>query len=403
VPGAFLAIILGVTATFVGVGASAATPAPTSIAPTSGAVGTSVTVTGTGFTSPGLSATVAGEPVTVTVNSSTSATLVVPGDAPSGTVTIALSNGGSALSPSFSFTVFQFTSGFADAEVGANYTPRVGVTGGKAPYTWLVASGTLPAGLSFSSSGAFSGAPKASGASTVTVQATDANGGAAQYLLTITVDPGPTIVTASFPTATIDTAYSTTLSVIGGTPPYSWAIASGPIPGGLVLSSTGVLSGRPGALGGSSIAVRGLRFRRVPELESDPDRRPTGTGSADLDHDVGNGGDNLDSSSPCRCRRAESRSGRCRGIPRWHEDVDGDRSRFGFRSLRDDASWRVSSPSSPARRGHRRSPRRFGGTGSSLRVDTSSLSVPRGHSGRSAVGSRAESQGSPRRRMVLGT
>lgn len=46
-------------------------------------------------------------------------------------------------------------------------------SGGTAPYSWSVVSGTLPAGLSFSSSGELSGTPTATGSSTFTVQATD--------------------------------------------------------------------------------------------------------------------------------------------------------------------------------------------------------------------------------------
>ncbi len=234
---------------------ASATTTVTAISPSSGTVGTLVTITGAGISSSSLGATVSGESVPVTVLSPSSATLVVPNDAPTGSDTITVTSGGSTLA-SFGFVVFGFSASPPDAEVGANYTARLTVTGGKAPYTWTVTGGTLPLGVTFSSNGTFSGAPKVAGGSTVTVQATDANGASAQNTVTVNVDPGPTVSTVALAPATIGTAYLATLGVVGGTAPYSWSIASGGIPGGLVLSSTGVLSGRPGALGTSTINVR---------------------------------------------------------------------------------------------------------------------------------------------------
>jgi hypothetical protein len=70
-----------------------------------------------------------------------------------------------------------------------------------------------------------------------------------------TAIPGA-VATASLPIATIDSTYSVTLSATGGTPPYQWSTQSGPVPPGLVLSSTGVLSGRPGTLGTTTVALR---------------------------------------------------------------------------------------------------------------------------------------------------
>ena len=46
------------------------------------------------------------------------------------------------------------------------------------------------------------------------------------------------------------TAYSQTLTASGGTPSYTWSIASGTLPAGLSLSSAGVISGTPTTAGG---------------------------------------------------------------------------------------------------------------------------------------------------------
>lgn len=55
-----------------------------------------------------------------------------------------------------------------------------------------------------------------------------------------------TITTTSLPGATQNVAYSATLTATGGTPPYTWSVASGSLPAGLSLApSTGVISGTP--------------------------------------------------------------------------------------------------------------------------------------------------------------
>jgi hypothetical protein len=50
------------------------------------------------------------------------------------------------------------------------------------------------------------------------------------------------------------TAFSQTLAATGGTPPYTWSVASGALPAGLQLNTTtGVISGSPGAAGTSQV------------------------------------------------------------------------------------------------------------------------------------------------------
>lgn len=71
------------------------------------------------------------------------------------------------------------------------YSAAISASGGAAPYAYAVTSGSLPGGLALSSSGALSGTPTASGSSSFTVTATDANGcaGSQAYSLTILVQP----------------------------------------------------------------------------------------------------------------------------------------------------------------------------------------------------------------------
>lgn len=78
--------------------------------------------------------------------------------------------------------------------VGVAYTQQITASGGAGPYTFAVSSGTLPAGLTLSPAGLLSGTPTTPGSSTVTIQATDANGCPGEISYTIVVStPTPTL------------------------------------------------------------------------------------------------------------------------------------------------------------------------------------------------------------------
>ena len=67
--------------------------------------------------------------------------------------------------------------------VGVAYTQTITASGGTAPYTFAVISGTLPAGLTLTAGGVLSGTPTTPGSSTVTIRGTDANGCFAEHRL----------------------------------------------------------------------------------------------------------------------------------------------------------------------------------------------------------------------------
>ena len=74
------------------------------------------------------------------------------------------------------------------------YNATLSATGGTAPYTWSVVSGSLPAGLSLAaSSGAISGTPTGSGTSTFTVQVADSNAQKASATLALAIAAAPTV------------------------------------------------------------------------------------------------------------------------------------------------------------------------------------------------------------------
>ena len=142
----------------------------------------------------------------------------------------------------------------------ATYTATVVATGGQSPYTWTVSSGSLPGGLTLSSSGQISGKPTASGAFSFVVKVTDSSSPAqsATASLSIVVAALPTtlqITTTSLASGEVSSAYSATLGASGGKSPYSWTLSSGTLPGGLTLSSSGQISGTPTASGTFSFTV----------------------------------------------------------------------------------------------------------------------------------------------------
>ncbi len=132
-------------------------------------------------------------------------------------------------------------------EVSVSYSQNLIAAGGKAPYTWALASGSLPLGLSMSASGNVYGTPTSAGVSTFTVRATDSASHSATQTMSITVNPAPIITTLALPGGDRGFAYySLNLVAAGGTQPYEWSISSGFLPTGCVLNpSNGAISGTP--------------------------------------------------------------------------------------------------------------------------------------------------------------
>ena len=142
----------------------------------------------------------------------------------------------------------------AAAVAAAPYSTQVYATGGKAPYAFSVATGTLPAGLVLSTStGVISGTPATAGTYPLTVKVADTAGSAVTATLTIVVQPAPTPLVFDVPTppaATAGVTYSYTFPATGGTRPYRWFFVSGGVAPGLTLDPVaGTISGTPTASG----------------------------------------------------------------------------------------------------------------------------------------------------------
>ncbi|WP_377162888.1 putative Ig domain-containing protein [Prosthecobacter fluviatilis] len=145
--------------------------------------------------------------------------------------------------------------------VGTATSQTVTATGGLAPYTYSVGTGTLPAGLALSSGGVLSGTPTSSSAVTFSIVATDSYGCTGTRSYTVTpVCPAITVNPVTLPSGTVGTAYSQTLSASGGTAPYTFTVASGTLPAGLTLNTTsgisaGLISGTPTTGNGAGVSV----------------------------------------------------------------------------------------------------------------------------------------------------
>ena len=153
------------------------------------------------------------------------------------------------------------TSSLPNGTVGTTYSASLQASGGTIPYSWKLSSGSLPAGLTLSSStAAISGTPSATGTSSFTVTATDSGNNTATKSLSIAIAAAKqtlSISTSSLAGGKVGTAYSATLTAAGGSTPYSWSISSGSLPSGLTLNaSSGAIAGTPSAYGTSSFTAK---------------------------------------------------------------------------------------------------------------------------------------------------
>ncbi|MGE0445037.1 MAG: putative Ig domain-containing protein [Vicinamibacterales bacterium] len=139
------------------------------------------------------------------------------------------------------------TEAVADGTEGAAYETTLEATGGRAPYSWSLFEGMLPAGLLLDpQSGTIAGAPVAEGDAIFTIELTDADGATVRKPLTLHVERAiapVTIATLVLPEGTAKMPYAVALEAEGGLGTYSWSVAGGALPAGYALSDNGVISG----------------------------------------------------------------------------------------------------------------------------------------------------------------
>ncbi|NOT61195.1 MAG: hypothetical protein HOP19_13330 [Acidobacteria bacterium] len=155
-------------------------PTVTGIAPSSGAVGSVVTITGTNLsnvTSVKFSNNVT---ATITGNTATQVTVMVPAGAVNGPITVSKTGCTDVQTPVFTVGCTGVTITVNPATLAAatlNQAPNVTftATGGTGPYQFTLSAGNLPNGLTLPTSGVMTGAPTVAGTFNFTVRARDAN------------------------------------------------------------------------------------------------------------------------------------------------------------------------------------------------------------------------------------
>jgi hypothetical protein len=131
-----------------------------------------------------------------------------------------------------------------------SYSAKLATIGGKSPFKWSLTQGALPGGLKLATTGTISGTPTAVGTSTFTVTVTDSTKPANTATATLSITIAPlTVTTSTLANGTIGKSYSAKLAANGGKSPLVWSVASGSLPTGLKLATSGTVSGTPTAPG----------------------------------------------------------------------------------------------------------------------------------------------------------
>lgn len=145
------------------------------------------------------------------------------------------------------------------AVINVPYSATFAATGGLQPFTWALASGTLPPGLSISAAGVISGTPTTVGTANFKVKVTDSQTPSAAVDIaneSITVNSPLAITTSSLTAGSVNVPYSGSAVASGGVPPYTWSITSGSMPAGLTLAASGSITGTPTSQGTSTFTVQ---------------------------------------------------------------------------------------------------------------------------------------------------
>ena len=144
------------------------------------------------------------------------------------------------------------------AAVGQSYSAAIQPKGGTAPYTCALVSGNMPAGLTLNGC-TITGTPSSPGTMNANIRAADSSTPvqSASGAITITVNPQAlSINTAQLPAATVNVAYTGSVSVSGGVGAVSCSLAGGALPAGLQFnSSTCSVTGTPITAGTSSMTI----------------------------------------------------------------------------------------------------------------------------------------------------
>src|SRR5260370_30350122 len=142
------------------------------------------------------------------------------------------------------------TSVLPTALLNVPYTQQLQEKGVVGALTWTVSTGTLPTGLTLSSTGLLSGTPTTVGVSQFTVQVTDSSAPprTSSTNFIVAVVP-PLTVLPTLPTANPGVAYNQSILAAGAAPPLTFALTARALPTRLTIAGNRTLARPPTSVG----------------------------------------------------------------------------------------------------------------------------------------------------------
>jgi large repetitive protein len=156
----------------------------------------------------------------------------------------------------------------ATGEVSVPFEAMLTATGGDGTYTWSLAAGTLPTGLTLTQ-GAITGTPSTAGVYRFTARVTDAEGRVADYPGRILVAQKLAISTRLVKPGKVNRFFQRKLATTGGIKPTLWRVVRGPLPRGIFLDrAAGVLYGYPTRAGSYRVTLKATDSLGVKALKT---------------------------------------------------------------------------------------------------------------------------------------
>jgi large repetitive protein len=153
------------------------------------------------------------------------------------------------------------TSGLPGATVGTSYSTTLAASGGSGTKSWTITAGSLPAGLSLSSSGVLSGTPTAPGTASFTAKVS-AGTASSQRQFSLGVAAALEIAAPATQVAEVAVPLTIELNATGGSAPYRWELTQGVLPvhvgfiGDQGNGSTALIKGVPADAGSFPLTFR---------------------------------------------------------------------------------------------------------------------------------------------------